>query len=730
VSGTLTTNGLRAPVRVVRDRWGVPHITAENQDDLFFAQGFVQAQDRLFQMDLWRRSVQGRLSEVLGANFVERDGMTRRIQYRGDPAIEWASYGPDVKAIATAFTNGINAWIRIAHDPLPEEFTLAGWAPELWRPEDLLNRTDAFVASGDAIDEVFRARLVAAVGSRRAGELLEMRSSLVAPAGLEMTAISPVVADLIRRVGTPPFIMGLAVSVGGSNAWAVARGDTGSALVANDPHRVLEHPSMRYLVHLQAPGWNVIGATAPWLPGVAIGHNDRVAWGMTAAPADTQDVYVEKLNPANPRQVLDDGRWVDMVVEKDSIRVKGHAQPFEYEYRYTRHGVVFGLDRERNLAYAVRWSGFEPGTAGELGALAIGRASSAGEFRDALRYWKMPAADFVYADTDRQIGRQRAVLLPQRGGWSGALPVPGHEGRYEWSGWTAFERLPFELNPARAFVYSANDSRARSNRVIELLPAAATRSVEGFKRLQHDVTAWNAQQLVPLLARLEADRSDVEELRQRMLKWDRRIIPDSPEANSYLRWESALLRNLALRRLPGALVDGFVSRGTSLLVPALVAPSRIWFDGAVQRRRDELLLQSLAEARDIAPDTGSQRVVTFAHPLGLNDPTRRRFNVGPFRIPGYNETIFATTFSPSGRHIAPSLRVVMDAGDWDRSVATNAPGQSGSPASPHFRDLAALWAAAEYFPLSFSDQAVQENTEATLVLRPPAAAETVRQSSP
>ena len=715
----MTTNGLRAPVRVVRDRWGIPHITAENQDDLFFAQGFVQAQDRLFQMDLWRRSVQGRLSEVLGANFLERDSMTRRIQYRGDDATEWASYGRDTKAIATAFTNGINAWIRVAHDPLPEEFTLAGWAPELWRPEDLLNRTDAFVASSDAMDEVFRARLVVAVGSRRAGELLSSRNRLIAPTGLDMKAISPVVTDLVRRVGTPPFIVGLATSVGGSNAWAVMRGDTGSALVANDPHRVLEHPSPRYLVHLQAPGWNVIGATAPWLPGVAIGHNDRVAWGLTAASADTQDVYVEKLNPSNPRQVLDGNRWVDMVVEKDSIRVKGHAKPAEYEYSHTRHGVVFGLDRERNLAYTVRWSGFEPGTAGELGALAINRASSAGEFREALRDWRMPASEFVYADADGHVGRQLAALMPQRAGWSGALPVPGHDGRYEWSGWTPFERLPFEVDPPRAFVYSANDNRARSNRIVESLTAAAARSVDDFKRLQHDVMAWNAQRLIPLLTRLESDRPEVEDLRQRILKWDRRITPETAEASAYIRWESALLRNLASRRVPGDLVDDFVNRGRSLIVPALVTPSRIWFDGAVQRERDELLLKSLAEAQDSSRNGESPRTVTFAHPLGLNDPARRRFNAGPFTMPGYSETVLATTISGSGRHIAPSLRVVMDAGEWDRSVATNAPGQSGSPASPHFRDLAAPWASGDYFPLSFSEQSVQGNAESTLILVPP-----------
>ena len=270
VSGTLAVDGLTAPVRVVRDRWGVPHIYAGNQDDLFLAQGFVQAQDRLFQMDLWRRSVQGRLSAVLGSNFLERDAMTRRMQYRGDLRAEWASYGPDTEAIATAFVRGVNAWVDIALGQLPEEFTHAGWRPERWKAEDLLNRTEAFVAGSNAIDEVLRARLVAAVGPRQADALLPPAVGVptVVPRDLDVATISPVIVDALRRVGTPPFFSGLAVPVStvrlkadttyetGSNAWAVsgARSATGSPLLATDPHRLLDHPSARYLVHLNAPG--------------------------------------------------------------------------------------------------------------------------------------------------------------------------------------------------------------------------------------------------------------------------------------------------------------------------------------------------------------------------------------------------------------------------------------------------------------------------------------------
>ena len=728
ISGTLALEGLSAPVRVVRDRWGVPHIAAENQDDLFFAQGFVQAQDRLFQMDLWRRSVQGRLSEVLGGNFVERDSMTRRVQFRGDIEAEWASYGPDTRAIAAAFTRGINARVSRARQDLPEEFVLAGWAPEFWRPEDLLNRTDAFVASGNAVDEVLRARLTAAAGPELARALLPIEGAgppPIVPQGVDLAAINSVVADALRRVGTPPFFMGFAAAAG-SNAWAVTRGDRGAPLLAADPHRPLENPSPRYLVHLEAPGWRVAGATAPWLPGVVIGHNDRVSGSMTASHVDTQDLYVEKINPANPRQVLEGGRLVDLLAVTDGIAVKGRAEPVPLEFDYTARGPVIAIDPDRHLVYLLRWSGAEPGAAAELAALALDRARSSSELRAALARWKMPAAEFVYADLDGSIGRQVAALTPVRGEWAGALPVPGDTRQYDWRGWMALDRLPRASEPPTGLVASANGNAARLGRITDVLANPAARGIEGFQRLQQDVLASNAERLVPLLARVRTDRSEVEAVRQRLLRWDRRMSADSREATAYAAWERELMRRLALRRLPMDLVDEYVRRRPQVLVPALTEPSRVWFDGEVERGRDGLLLDALAEVADRLRAEGSGEgfawgrghAVTFAHALGISEGPARRFNIGPFPAGGDADTVSSISVSAAGRGIGPSFRAIFDLGDWDRSLAMNAPGQSESPGSPYFGDLAAGWAGGAYFPLAFSDRAVQANARNTLMLVP------------
>jgi penicillin G amidase len=723
MSGSLEVDGLSAPVRVVRDRWGVPHIVAATRDDLFFAQGFVQAEDRLFQMDLWRRSVQGRLAEVLGANFVGRDAMTRRIQYRGNLADEWASYGPDTEAIASAFVRGINAWVTIARERPPEEFLLAGWRPELWRPEDLLNRTDAFLASGDAQAEVSRARLVAAVGTGRASALLGGDRPASVPPGLDPATITFQVGESLLKIGTQPFFTALAADVStGSNAWAIAgdRSATGAPILATDPHRLLSNPSLRYLVHLTAPGWNVVGATAPWMPGVAIGHNDRVAWGMTAFDADVADLYVERVNPENSHQVEVDGRWQNTRVVIESLLVKGRPKPTTFDIEYTPHGVVIAADVAKHLLFTLRWSGAEPGTAGELGALALDRAGSGADIREALVHWKMPAVDVVYAEQGGVIGSQVAALVPMRRGWDGRVPVPGWSGRFEWSGWRPLDDLPHAAHPASGYVASANASRARTERLREVLTVPKPFSTADSVRLQHDVRAWNADRLVPLFARLRSNRDDVEQLRERLLRWDHEVSIDSPEAAVYVTWERLVRRMLIERRVPGALVDEFVTRSANMLVPALIQPSTVWFDGDVMKARDELLLRALAATLDQLkeqPWREMQKVI-FSHPLAINDAARSRFNIGPFERAAYAETVMLMSGRRPDATFGASFSAVFDAANWDRSIAQNAPGQSESRDSPHFADLARPWAEGEYFPLAFSEREVAANAHTTLMLVP------------
>jgi penicillin amidase len=707
ISGVIHVPGIRAPVTIVHDRWGVPHISAAGQDDLFVAQGFVQAQDRLFQMDLWRRSTQGRLAEVLGSNFVERDIMTRRVQFEGDGAADWASCGPDARAIAASFVAGINAWVGIARDQLPEEFALAGWRPDYWTPDDLLNRTDAFLESGDALTEVLRARVVHAVGAREADAWLPGRT--VVPHGLDIAAIRYGAADALRRIGTRPFFT--TVRGGGSNAWVVAgrRSATGMPLLASDPHRAFDNPSHTYVVHLRAPGWNVIGATVPWLPGVAAGHNERVAWGMTALPLDVQDLFVERINPQNPHQVEERGRWIDTRRSAGAIAVKGREKPFAFEFERTARGPVIAIDREQHLAFTLRWIGGGPGTAEGLGATAIDRAHSATELRAALARWNAPPVEVIFADADGEIGRQAAGLRPVRRGWDGALPAPAWSGVFAWTG-----TAPPADRDGRAgdHLISANRDAARASRIEELIAARERVTSADFQAWQHDVVSWTARRLVPLLARVRGAREDVEAARLRLLAWDKRVSADSPVAALYVRWERAIIRALAEGALGPSLARDYMDSVTN--APPSLA-DRL-------RGRDPVLLDALAAALGDESTSeqpwGARHTALFAHPLAVTADTRRRFNVGRFSIGGYAGTVMLTSGRGPAADIGPSFRQILDVANWDRSLATNPPGQSGSPASAHFADLARTWAAGEYFPLVFSDEAVKANAEATLVLVP------------
>jgi penicillin amidase len=750
---------LKDTVKVVRDRSGIPHIYAKNADDLFLAQGFVQAQDRLFQIDLWRRSVQGRLAEILGPDFVERDRLARLMHYRGDMNAEWTSYAPDTKRIVEQFVKGINAWVTRTRGNLPIEFAYAGYEPELWKPEDVLSRAEGFTMGGNALGEAFRSRLTALVGAERATQLLppEPVVPVTIPPGIDLGIIDDRLEAQLLTIGagakfsqveTRAALMEskLGRRMEGSNNWVVSgkKSESGKPLLANDPHRNLDHPSLRYLVHLNAPGWNVIGAVQPYLPGVSVGHNERIAWGLTIFLTDAQDLYIEKLNPDNPRQYQYQGKWIDLETQKDRINVKGRSTPIDVEYQYTRHGPVITTDSKRHEAVVLRWTGDEPGTVGYLGDLSIDRARNWQEFHKALSHHKMPAENFVYADVDGNIGYQAAGLSPVRPNWPGLLPVPGWTGTYEWKGWFSLDDLPHAYNPANGFLATANNNTlppgekkpigyewldpARINRIREVLNGRAKFGITDFEQLQHDAVAWNAEQLVPLLTNLKAKDADVERARQQLVAWDKNMLRTSAAATIYFLWEQKALQQLVASKIPGPFAAEYVARGGDVLVPALTHPSSKWFEKPEAKGRDALLIAALeAAVKDLKDKFGADMAkwnwgaihdATFKHPLAVNADMAAMLNVGPIPRDGYVHTPFSTGGRGFTESVGATFREIMDVSDWDKSVGTSAPGQSGQPGSRHFSDLAKMWGDGRYFPLPYGDAAVRANAEATLTLTP------------
>ena len=745
-SGRIELAGLTKPVEVIRDTWGVAHIYAQTQDDLFFAQGFVAAQDRLWQMEIWRRTGEGKLAEILGPSAIERDKFARLMRFRGDMEAEWKSYAPDAKPIIESFVRGVNALIDQSGDRLPIEFQLTGIRPEHWTPEVCLARMAGYVMTRNASSEVQRAQLVRLLGTDKTDELVETDpfKELKVPEGLDLNGIDgKILAGASAASG--------AVSFGseGSNDWVVsgALTKTGKPILANDPHRSISLPSLRYLVHLVGPGWNVIGAGEPTLPGVAAGHNERVGFGFTIVGIDQQDLYVEETNPADPTQYRYKDKWEKMKIERELIKVKGKPAPVEVELRFTQHGPVIYEDQALHRAYALRWVGSEPGSAGYLASLSLDRAKNWQGFLKALERWRVPSENLVYADVDGNIGWQAAGSAPIRQGWSGLLPVPGNSGRYEWNGWLPLSELPRSYNPSKRFIATANhkiipdgykheinfewSAPFRFHRIEEVLQKGGKFTIEDFERLQHDETSLPARELLPLLLRslLIDSRPQMRDAYLLFREWDCVLARDSAAAALYEVWLQKLQTNFANHIVP-AEAKSLVGPASLLrtMLRVLRNPADKTFGANPQVKASLLMSESLNEAfRDLkgrlGPDMkkwrwGDLHLAEFKHPLSTDDSRRAVFDLKPVSRGGDGNTVNATGGARFIQRSGASFREILDLSDWDKSVAINVPGQSAQPESPHYGDLLPLWADGKYFPLLFSRETIERNAAERLLLEP------------
>ncbi len=707
---TVRVKQLHSPVEILRDRWGVPHIYAKNTHDLFFAQGYITAKDRLFQIDLWRRIGTGKLAEVLGAGAVPRDRIARLVRYRGDWNAEWNSYAPDAKEIAEAFTQGINAYIGSLGGNRTAEFAIAGYDPGLWTPEDVTARVAGLLMTGNAAREVARAIEYAKYGRKTMEKmfppdpLVELRP----PAGLELNTITrDILRDYTAAIGEVRF-----PGEQGSNNW-VADGTmtkSGKPLLANDPHRPVQLPSLRKTVHLVAPGWNVIGAGEPALPGVALGHNETVAFGFTIVGIDQQDLYVEKLNAADPTQYRYKGGWKWMDVEKTTIAVKGE-KPWAVELHYTVHGPVLYEDKEKHLAYTLRWVGSEAGGAGYLPALSLARSKDWSEFRANVDRYKVPSENLVYADTSGNIGWIAAGLAPVRKNWTGLFPVPGDNGEYEWDGYLATGEHPQSYNPAGHFIATSNNnilppgydkqlsyewaSPFRVHRVEQILNQKRKFDVADFEALQQDVMSLPARRFQEILRRWEPRPAEAD----RLLHWNCRLAADSEDAALFEFW---------MAKLPAALFGKDLAAGFIAF--------EVTFDELENGDHSKALASSLADALKDLPKGakwGDIHKLTLRHALN-----RRQFDLPAVARGGDSNTVNATSGASFQQVNGASYRQVIDLADWDKSMMTNVPGESGDPASKHYSDLLADWAEGRYHPMPFSRTAVEEATEERILLKP------------
>ena len=767
--------GLLAPVTLTRDSAGIVHITAANEHDLFFAQGFSAARDRLFQLELWRRQASGTMAEALGARWVERDRASRLLRFRGDMTKELAHYHPRGGAIISAFADGVNAWIsQTERDStlLPPELRWLRITPGRWTPEIVVSRHNALASNAE--DEPSTARAVRAVGEeavRRFGRFepdpvrLAVDSAVTrlldAATDVELMAAydgykgrpsfrANELAAPVRRAGAPARggTQDSARDRWESNNWVIAgsRTATGKPLLANDPHRTIAVPSLRYLVHLTAPGWDVAGGGEPAIPGVAIGHNGHGAWGLTIFGIDAEDLYVYETEARDARAYRYRGAVERMRTVIDTIRVRGAAS-VPVTLRYTRHGPVLYADSAKRVAVALRAAWLEPGGAPYLASLRLDQARTWTEARAALAYAHMPPLNWIWADRSGTIGWQSAGIAPVRTNWDGLVPVPG-DGRFEWKGFLPISELPHETSPRRGYIgtanalnvpstYSRNDALARSwaepfrrDRLLGVLDTLKRARLSDMMRLQHDEVSLAARRLVPLLERIDFLNANARAARDTLLAWNGVLSTSSAGAAIYALWERKVLTHTAdivlplevrpvLRTVPLSRALDWLNSADSVLGehPAI--------------SRDFILFRAFNETvsdltRRFGKEIGAWKYgdaklhhARIAHPFDalVADSLRGRLSPGPLPRGGYANTLNSTGNSDNQTDGA-SFRIVMDLSDWDKTMVTNTPGQSGDPRSPHYADLFGLWATGRYVPLPYSPAAVKRRAERVEVLRP------------
>ena len=732
IEGETELAGLRDEVEVLRDRWGVPHIYAQNTDDLFFAQGYVAAQDRLWQLDMWRRWLEGRTAEISGPERFEADRMMRLLSWRGGLSEEeLGSYHPETERILEAFVGGINAFIEDSADNLPVEFKLTGLRPERWTLATPTLRSTLSGVGGNIASDLRLAQRVASMGPEEANRRANPDPfyELVVPDGFDPAIITdevlrafstragrgftvellpeyrqpetiangnPVVNTLLAGVQwSPPMPPEYRDEIG-SNNWVVAGSLSASGLpmLANDPHRQVTNPSLRYLAHLEAPGWSVIGAGEPALPGIAIGHNQHVAWGLTIVGTDQTDVFVEQLDPDDPSRVLYRGQFEPLRVERETIAVKGEA-PREVAFEFSRNGPIVYKDMDEGVAYAVRSFAQESGTAPYLGSLRADQVSDCIEFLDAMSAWKHPSENMICGDVEGNISWRAAALTPNRTGptpWYGRLPVPG-TGEYGWDGFR--DDLPEELNPERGWIATANHNiqppgfhppimfktaqpSARYERIAEVLSTGGSSdgrfTIEDFQRLQLDAFSAAGADAVSFFEGWISEDPDIEWARQQIAGWDGIFDRSSTGAALYLTWR----RNVAVTaRMEGTVVEDGLRR-------TLAVMSELESDRSQWR-------------------WGRLNIATFGHPL------LTVYDQISVEKSGGAGTVYSN---------GATFREIFDMADWEKGISTTSPGQSGQPGSLHYGDLIESWAGGDYFPLAYARTAVEEVAVHRLVLKP------------
>jgi penicillin amidase len=753
--GSLRLNGLHAPVEILRDNLGIPHIFARNTRDVLFAQGFVHAQDRLWQMDFNRRLVQGRLSVLLGEDALGFDRAMRTLGLRSVAEQEASLMQEQYRQDMQAYCDGVNACI--AQGRLPVEFTVLGYRPEPWQIADSLafNKLMSWTLSANWESEVVRARLISRLGAEKTAEL-ELDDCDAA--GLVLDAGGRALPGEERSFSGPGPLDGV-----GSNNWVVSgqRSMSGQPIFANDMHLVLYAPAIWYENHISGGGLNLNGVSLPGVPLIIAGHNGYVAWGYTNGFSDVQDLYEEHLRKSGDGQVEYEyqGAWYPAEVHLETILVRG-KKPVIEEVVKTRHGPIInqailrGYEHEAPLA--LRWTTFEPESTVKA-VFKMNCATNCQEFHEALRDWSGPIQNTVYADTQGNIVYDLPGRIPIRARGDGSVPVPGWSGEYEWTGYIPFDELPHLVNPPKGYVVTANNqvvestypyflsrdyvSNDRAQRIADLINGQEKLDIPSIQRMQFDQVSNHARILACLVGNLTGVEASMKEIVMLMKAWDGKLAPSSPAGAVY----EVLVRKVLALMIDGKLGEmGPTYRGKGpnsglwgmhsweWLEKMLANPASPWWDLGSGERRDDVLKLALKETIAFLqtelgsrPDNwawGKLHQMSFRHILGRQPLLAATFDRGPYPIGGDGNTIWATftsEFDLSHSYVVgPPFRFIADMADLAHARGLLAPGQSGHIASPHYADGIPAWFEQGYHIMLYNRKEIEDAAKERLELNP------------
>lgn len=734
IKGKVSVRGITSEVRIIKDNWGVPHIFAQNEKDLFFACGYIHAQERMWQMDFHRRVGFGRLSEIFGERTLEKDRFIRNLSLKKAVSKEYEKLSPGMKELLIAYADGVNFWMGTRRGNWPPEFLILRYRPEPWKPQDslIIKEIMAMFLSFEYQYEVVRAELVKKWGSQKALSILE--EGLIAPSHeIEDVSFSP----LMKIPGSQ-----------GSNSWVVAgrRSVSGEALLANDPHLEISLPPIWYEIHLNCPSMNVIGVSIPGSPVIVLGHNPHMAWGMTYSTADCQDLFIEKFDSSNNMYLSPDG-WKPLHRVREDIDIRGRKKPVKMEILWTDHGpIISPLIVKSPVPISLCWTIYDGGRTLEAFYL-LNKSRNWKEFKESIRMFDAPSNNFVYADRYGNIGYYLSGKIPLRKRESALFPYPGWLEDGQWRGYIAEEEKPTLYNPETGYIATANnnilpegyphfvsldwDAPFRIKRIEELLLQKKKHDVESFQSIQNDVFSKKAELIIPLLKGIQAKGDRVRKALALLRRWDLQVNAQSGAA--LFRVFMDILHQEVFQDELGKMFDRYDSlyrRKQAGLLRILSDPFSSWFDRIGTdpiETREQIFQASLEKAyqelnrRFGSPDRwdwSRMHRITFRHLLGQS-PVLRFFNRGPYRLDGYAFTVKASYSTQNlGAIHGVSYRQIIDLGDFRNSVCVITSGQSGHVLSRFYDNQIPLWLEGNYHPMLFFGEDIEDNASGLLVLMP------------